>query len=550
MSTIADLKMIRIEEIVVSNTNPRKTFDEKAMSELTESIKSHGILQPILVRPVPSLHPNKKAKYELVCGERRFRASMSAGIETIPCNVRELTHDEAFELQIIENLERKDVHPLDEADAFKKMLDSGKYTIADIAAKMAKTETFVVQRLKLVDLIEEIRKDFLAGHLGIGHAILIARCDAHKQNDFYEEAKPWKEGDNPDYGTVAELREKIKDDTKELSKATFDINDENLVSGCGACTACPKRSASNPVLFDDFKEDVCFDDECFDKKTEAAFHKDVARIVNDAEPVILIAGFCKPDDFVINLCKQFDVKIYKQYDEWNIPPRVGEKVMKAFGVSGVQEGKYLEVSIKESAEVKATETKSNGNKNPMSEEEIQIKSEINGIKERQQRALELDGEKVWQKIRELSTADVKSNKGELSQNEINALCYAMISKLGYYGNSEINKNVIEVTKQMAHTFDFTQEQYNQIARIFFVNTLPIAVGSHTNTVSNIFYTRMLKQYAERDINNFEAEQIEVAKKRIARAEERIKELEAKLQKRKSTPESQEKKAADKKSKKS
>ena len=202
------LEIISIHKIELSTTNPRKVFDPKALEELSESIKEHGILQPILVRPYVD-EKSSWQDYQLVCGERRYRAAILAGLEEVPVSIRVLTDDEAFELQIIENLERKDVHPLDEADAFKKMLDSKKYTIADISAKMAKPESFIVQRLKLVDLIESVREDFLRGHLGIGHAILISRCDEFKQKDIFDNAQPYKEG-IPDYGTVKELKESKK----------------------------------------------------------------------------------------------------------------------------------------------------------------------------------------------------------------------------------------------------------------------------------------------------------------------------------------------------
>ena len=124
----------------------------------------------------------------------------------------------------------------------------------------------------------------------------------------------------------------------------------------------------------------------------------------------------------------------------------------------------------------------------------------------------------------------------------------MIEKLGYYGNSEIKKNVIDVTKDLALTHDFTQEQYNQISRIFFINALPTGFGSHTNVVGNVFYVRMMRQYAEKDINTFESEQLEIADKRIARADERIKELEAKLEKIKPEPAAEVKKPTEKKAK--
>ena len=129
-----------------------------------------------------------KKKHEIVCGERRYRASCIAGVKTIPVSIRELNDDEVFEIQIIENLERKDVHPMDEAKAFKKMIDSGKYTVEDISAKIAKNQTFVAQRLKLNDLIDELQEDFFKGEFGVGHAVLYSRLTNEKQSDIFSDA--------------------------------------------------------------------------------------------------------------------------------------------------------------------------------------------------------------------------------------------------------------------------------------------------------------------------------------------------------------------------
>lgn len=133
----SNFKLIPVGEIKVSLTNPRKHFDDSTLTELSESIKEHGVLQPILVRPIPPLD-TEKVKYELVCGERRFRASKLAGLTEIPAMVKELTHIEAFEAQILENLQREDVSPLDEARAFSSLMQ--KETIDWLASKINKSK--------------------------------------------------------------------------------------------------------------------------------------------------------------------------------------------------------------------------------------------------------------------------------------------------------------------------------------------------------------------------------------------------------------------------
>lgn len=524
---------VNLLNIVPSVSNPRKSFDQKALEELAESIKIHGLLQPILVRPIlDSFDKKGLQQYEIVYGERRFRASKLAKSKTIKAEIRTINDDEAFEIQIIENLERKDVHPLDEADGFKKMLDSGKYSIADISAKMAKTETFISQRLKLSDLIEEVRQDFINGYLGIGHAVLIARCDEFKQLDIYNEAKPWKEIEEPNYGTIKELKNTIEEDTFDLATASFDLSDESLVSECGACTMCNKHSGSNPVLFEDMQDvDRCFDDKCFNKKEQAQFYRQVTKIVTEANNVVLVSGYSKPDDFVLQLCKQYDVSILN-YNDWWAGERDGTIEVNAFYISGSDIGKYKQVWIKNqpSAELEESQEDNQGPKTPLSIEVIEAKEEIQKIEVRQKRALELDDEKIWQNIRTLDNSEIKSKSNDLSQIELNALCYAMIDKLGYYGNSEVRKLVDDFNHEFAKNKNFTQEHYNQISRIFLLNTLPNACGSHENMVSNIYYFKVIQEYYDCAVSDVIVEQKSIAEKRISKANGRITDLQAKIEK--------------------
>lgn len=525
MSAITELKTISLKEIQVSDTNPRKIFDEKAMTELTESIRENGLLQPILVRP-------KGKKYELVCGERRYRASMSIMAEfktrnTIPVMVRELTDEEAFELQIIENLERKDVHPLDEAEAFQRMFDSGKYTLADIAAKMAKTESFVAQRLKLCDLIDEIKQDFLEGIIGIGHAVLIARCDVFKQADIHKGAQPWKDTDPRDYGTVKDLKEKIEDDTILLEKAVFGLNDDKLLTGVCACEFCPNRSGANPVLFDDMQEDRCFDEKCFDSKTDAYVSREVTKIITEGLSVPLIFGWSKPSDFVISMSEQYNVPILKEYDRWANNERAGWSFEMSFVVAGSDRGKYMMVWVK--PDENKSEVISSDPKNPMSPEEIEANNNISKIKERQKRALELDDEKIWAQVRTIDMREVRRSTAELSQIEFNGLCYAMIEKLGYSGNTEVKQLIQEFNHDFARNENFTKEHFNQISRIFMLNSLPNAAGSHDNVISNIHYFKVVQEHYDGAVSDIVSDQKNIAAARIEKAEKKISDLKKKLE---------------------
>lgn len=529
------LEVVSISQIDVSKTNPRKSFDEKALNELTQSIKEHGILQPVLVRPTNDKEEGFE-QFELVCGERRYRAAKLAGLEEIPVNIRVLTDDEAFELQIIENLERKDVHPLDEADAFKKMLDSGKYTIADIAAKMAKPESFIVQRLKLVDLIDPVRSDFIAGHLGIGHAILIARCDEFQQLDIHKNAQPYNDNYSIDYGTIKELKETIEDDSYLLSDAKFDLSDDKLVNDTCACDVCPKRSGANPLLFEDMQDDRCFDKNCFDSKVDAFVEKEVAKIINEGKNIPILAAYSKPSDIVVTICQQYGIPILKNYDDWSSYHREDWNFVTGFVVSGNDTGKYLEVYLKpkNENETEAEAYSSTGSKSPISNEERELKEAISKIESRADRAKELDGEKVWAQIRAIDTSEIKTIIGGLFPVEVNALCLAMITKLGYYGNNEVKKLVGDFNLKTIQERDFTQFEYNQISRIFFWETLPSSYGDYYSNVNNYAYTKALMHYEADKINEIIANQKVISDVRMDKADVKIKDLKAKIEKLKPT----------------
>ena len=411
------------------------------------------------------------------------------------------------------------------------MLDSGKYTIADIAAKMAKTESFIAQRLKLVDLIDEVREDFIAGKLGIGHAILIARCNPTKQMSIYDDAKPWRGEGEPDYGTVAKLREDIEDDSYDLTDAKFDLNDANLVKGCVACSVCPKRSGANPILFDDMVEDRCFDETCFDKKEEAHIENEVAKIINNGENVVLVAGWNKPKQMILDICKQFNINIYQQYSWYDHLQKDKDGVewnkTKAFGVSGDKEGKYFDAWIKPQEEDSENNKSITGE---TSNEVRELKEAISKIESRADRAKELDGEKVWAQIRAIDTSEIKTIIGGLFEVEVNAVCLAMISKLGYYGNQEVKKLVGDFNLQTLQERDFTKFEYNQIQRIFFLECLPVAFGNYYSNACNYAYTKALMHYESDKINEIIANQKAISDVRMDKADIKIKELKAKIEK--------------------
>ena len=156
--------VVKIEDIEPNRTQPRKEFDEKALSELAESISQHGLLQPLLVRPLTL------GGYQIVAGERRYRACRMAGITEVPVIIRELSDTETMEIALIENLQREDLTPLEEALGYKALMDEHKFTQDEIAQSMGKSRPAIANALRLLKLPESIRQFLADGKISAGHA--------------------------------------------------------------------------------------------------------------------------------------------------------------------------------------------------------------------------------------------------------------------------------------------------------------------------------------------------------------------------------------------
>lgn len=153
---------IKIKELRPNPYQPRKTFDEDALSDLKESIQQHGVLQPIIVR--------KSIKgYDIVAGERRFRAAQQAGLTTIPAIVREFSETLMREIALLENLQREDLSPLEEAEAYASLLDHLSVTQEELAKRLGKSRPHIANHLRLLTLPDEVQKLIADGTLSMGH---------------------------------------------------------------------------------------------------------------------------------------------------------------------------------------------------------------------------------------------------------------------------------------------------------------------------------------------------------------------------------------------
>ncbi len=155
---------LRLSQIVPNRDQPRKVFDDTALRELADSIKQHGLIQPLLVRP------QDDGSYQIVAGERRWRASRLAGLEKVPVVIKELSDSEVCELALIENLQREDLNPVEEAEGYKTLMDSYSLTQEQVAERVGKSRPTVANALRLLGLTEPEKQALQNGEITAGHA--------------------------------------------------------------------------------------------------------------------------------------------------------------------------------------------------------------------------------------------------------------------------------------------------------------------------------------------------------------------------------------------
>lgn len=253
-----------VADIAVAG-NVRVKFDQKAHEELTANVKANGIIEPLVLRPAGK---NTTKKYELVCGSRRLAAAKSAGLTDVPVIVRDLTTLEAVEIQVAENLQRKALGSVEEAQAFKLLLDARKYDVKALAELVDKSESYVYQALKLLDLPAKVQEAIEAEALPPTYGHVIAATAAKHHEKLFDYTKTGQ------CRSIQDLRWKVQQTVEhQLSEAYFP--QDVPFAGKVACTACPLNSANQELLIPDAEDGRCMDGACFGVKQRQA-EKDFA----------------------------------------------------------------------------------------------------------------------------------------------------------------------------------------------------------------------------------------------------------------------------------
>ena len=218
---------LHLDDIIPNRFQPRQVFDEKALKELAVSIKEHGVIQPIIVRNIGN-------KYEIIAGERRYKASAMAGLTTIPAIVRNLDDKESSKVALLENLQRKNLNPIEEAKTYQKILELDQMTQEELAKTMGKSQSAVANKLRLLSLTDEVQDALLKDQISERHArALLNAKDADTQKQLLKEVIDKKM-------TVRELEDKINP-KEEITKSDID----NLLNPSPVSATMPQNNSLN-----------------------------------------------------------------------------------------------------------------------------------------------------------------------------------------------------------------------------------------------------------------------------------------------------------------
>ncbi len=535
------MELLKLDKIVTSGTNPRKTFDQKDMDELAASILEKGVINPITVRE----HPARKGMYEVVAGERRVRASRSVQAlhkdrNTIQAVIREMTDEEVLEIQIIENLQRRDISPMEEALAFYHLANIKGMTAEEIGARVGKSPKFVAIRLKLNQVIPEIQPALHENRLTIADALRIAAMPEKEQKEFYKELIE----DDPD--KLVFNKWTWNRWNNQLSNAPFDINDPNLVKNTPACSVCPYNTATAALFPTPQDTAYCQNPTCYKKKCDTAFKLQLAEAKDDSGTILVKGTYGSSTNEEKQLKDQgLEIIDSGDFDELDMPEKpefddfegnndtdaediaefeqelenynkelaqYNEKInsgsyIKALVVTGNEKGKIKygrlrkKAAQKKGAPAKLTETKTETDP----EEEIEAcKQEIKRLHEREDRNKQLDAEKVWTSIKvHVKPEEQKDNTRELLQEERDALAWMIFSQLESGGRAEYLKmrgekkvrlyDQMEIAQEVF--FITTDEQLRELIRFSLAyNAKELGDKfSHQNNPTIWFYHRLMKE---------------------------------------------------------
>ena len=558
---VLQVQNLSIDSVVPDPQQPRKTFDGDSLQLLSQSIKEHGVLQPITVR-------KSGRDYIIVMGERRYRASKLAGQKTIPAIVREYADNDVLEVQIIENLQRRDVEPTEEAEAITFLMD--RYDPAEIAKRLGRTENFVRQRIKLAGLIEGFKHYVRNGEMTISLGVAVAFFEPEEQQMMLESL----EGEFSDH----RVRRMVDNQTFDLANAPFDLSDKKLLPKAGACNVCPFNAANQGDLFGNGKM-VCTRTSCFEnKKTKTLLNlierakkegirlvPDINRYWKDEERNQLVTAQMEKQGLTVHLPDELEIieepleptletikEEYRHYDysedelkeeldgamEEHMLARERYDIATDHGFekgillhTDTYNGREVFVKVRENREdigdVRSAPLESRKMSECTPEEQI-IK-----IRSREERKKQIENNRQFKEVAEMvrGTDYIEMDK-PLSVDEKLAFSISLYeNNVGYFDQREHFQGFFGDTanlskEEMVANFrkDFKEEILNRLVRFLLTQQVHFGESNHVNDLTNCSFYTAMQEYLRENISDIEKSYAKTRNKREKRLKERIKAL--------------------------
>ncbi|TKD59026.1 ParB/RepB/Spo0J family partition protein [Flavobacterium sp. ASW18X] len=555
-----EVQQIPLSEIQLDPTQPRKSFCEKRLQLLSENIAEMGVLQPITVMPSENGHV-------IVMGERRFRASKMAKLQTIPCIVREFDKDTKSEVQIVENLQREDVEPLEEAEAI--LFLAGKYSPVEIGKRIGRTSKFVHSRLKLAQLSEHFKPFVKTGDMPLITAVQLATMPLDEQEQLHELLEgrfdKWR------------VESFLKDQSQDLANAPFDPSDKELYPSAGACTTCPFNSANTGNLFGDDKH-ICTKNPCFRAKSELF----LKRILEDCkkENILVVAehsDYAKDWEDNVHfrsLLQSQGLKEYYHMDSVRIIRKpeqpTMEKLLEEYPNHDWEEGEaendlkeLLEQYSEDLARYEAAIEKGCRTAILMDTKTFKYKSVLVALREKKTGTTDVSEDISKKKMDECTDAEkilkieqraerkeqIERNKefvelydavkdGDyatqtkaLSKEEMTAFCITLYENVISWHKKKLIKNFYPKMKntspeQLTAKFQerFDKKKFHQMARILIQSNLHFGENNHDNNMTNHSFYKAVMPFHKEAFQTIESEYADRKKLRLERTKERIDQL--------------------------
>ena len=532
-----EVKNIPLVRIHTSPLNPRKTIDEGDLQDLSNNIKQQGLLQPITVRPIEADDTNPLGgEFEIVCGERRYRAVSMLEEDTIPCIVREMSDEEALDAMITENLQRKDVDPIEEAFAFGQLHAHGK-SLEELALRFGKSKRFIQERIKLNELLPELRQWVTKGWMNIGAAMHICKLTEDEQRQFFEGYTKEEVGDDTDPITKQDAIDFTDDLFMTIDRAAWD---KDFTGSCGTtCEKCPFNNANVGCLFYEMKphDATCTSRERWDKKR----HSWLLNMVEENADVLVKYGedletgktvvVAEPNSYyaernpeyepLLERIKEMGFEVVSKddyFERWSSYQEGDERLQEKLDNNELYRCLVVEAGWRGTEiHVRYYQFKKQGTE--QSSDEVNAMQLVNEYKENQRKSTTALASKLRDILRDMEPTELSTEP--LNQTESLVLMTLILKKCSYQLRNALNINsTYSPDPQVLNYAKAHAEQVHQICRDFIREELASA-GVEYNTDMQVCQSMLLQEWAKEKIEEMSTDNALRLAKKQAKIEEQL-----------------------------